>query len=191
MSEQLVIEGVVEDIVYSNAENGYTVINLSSDNTLITAVGIMPSCAPGEKLKLHGQWKMHPTFGTQFAAEVCERSMPESAGDMYIILRDATWLKYFGDYAFNADGESVDYAGITTEKLSNGYIRVTMILDELDRTGCNNNRDVAPETLAVFDVFGTTTVNGHIQNLQFLNEVPSRLLEKLVQNILRLKTELE
>lgn len=83
MSEQLIIEGVVEDIVYSNAENGYTVINLSSDNTLITAVGIMPSCAPGEKLKLHGQWKMHPTFGTQFSAELCERSMPESAADMY------------------------------------------------------------------------------------------------------------
>ena len=85
----------------------------------------------------------------------------------------------------------MDYAGITTEKLSNGYIRVTMILDALDRTGCNNNRDVAPETLAVFDVFGTTTVNGQIQNLQFLDEVPSRFLEKLAQNILRLKTELE
>ncbi len=83
MSEQLVLEGVVEDIVYSNAENGYTVVNMSVDNSLMTAVGIMPSCAPGEKLKIYGKWKMHPTFGTQFSVEKCERSMPETVADMY------------------------------------------------------------------------------------------------------------
>ena len=83
MSEQTVIEGIVEEIVYSNNENGYTVLNLSADNSLLTAVGIMPSCAPGEKLKLTGHWKMHPTFGTQLSVEKCERSMPESAADMY------------------------------------------------------------------------------------------------------------
>ena len=115
----------------------------------------------------------------------------ESAGEMYIILRDGTWLKYFGDYAFNSDGETVDYAGITTEKLSNGYIRVTMILADLERSGCNNNRDIAPETLAVFDVFGTTTVAGHIKNLQFLNEVPTTFVKKPAQNILCWKPELK
>ncbi len=83
MSEQLVLEGVVEDIVYSNAENGYTVLNMSVDNSLMTAVGIMPSSAPGEKLKIYGNWKKHPTFGTQFAVDKCERSMPETVADMY------------------------------------------------------------------------------------------------------------
>ena len=83
MSEQLVLEGIVEDIVYSNAENGYTVLNMSVDNSLITAVGIMPSSAPGEKLKIYGSWKKHPTFGTQFAVDKCERSMPETVADMY------------------------------------------------------------------------------------------------------------
>lgn len=83
MPEQLVLEGLVEDIVYSNAENGYTVLTLSADDGLITAVGIMPSCTPGEKLKIYGNWKMHPTFGTQFSVERCERSMPETVADMY------------------------------------------------------------------------------------------------------------
>lgn len=83
MSEQTVVEGIVEEIVYSNNENGYTVVNLSVDNSLMTAVGIMPSCATGEKLRLFGYWKKHPTFGTQLAVEKCERSMPESAADMY------------------------------------------------------------------------------------------------------------
>ena len=115
----------------------------------------------------------------------------ESAGEMYIILRDGSWLKYFGDYAFTADGESVDYAGVTTEKLSNGYIRVIMVLEELERTGCNNNRDIAPSTIAVFDVFGTTTVNGHIKNLQLLNNVPTKLIKKNVDSFLCWKPDPE
>ena len=83
MAEQLMLEGVVEDIVYSNSENGYTVIDFSSNNQLLTAVGIMPSCSPGEKIKVYGYWKKHPTFGTQFAVEKCERTLPQTAGDMY------------------------------------------------------------------------------------------------------------
>ena len=83
MSQQVILEGIVEDIVYTNAENGYTVLNMSADERLITAVGIMPSCAPGEKLKVYGVWKMHPTFGTQLAVEKCERAIPSSAADMY------------------------------------------------------------------------------------------------------------
>lgn len=82
MSEELMLEGTVEDIVYQNAENGYCVIDLSCDKRLVTAVGIMPSCAAGERVKLYGKWKKHPTFGTQFSAERCERTMPQTAADM-------------------------------------------------------------------------------------------------------------
>ena len=82
MPEELLLEGTVEDIVYQNAENGYCVIDLSCDKNLVTAVGIMPSCTAGEKVKLYGSWKVHPTFGKQFAAERCERSMPQTAADM-------------------------------------------------------------------------------------------------------------
>lgn len=76
------LEGTVEDIVYQNPENGYCVIDLSCDKKLVTAVGIMPSCTSGEHIKLYGRWKVHPTFGTQFSAERCERSMPQTAADM-------------------------------------------------------------------------------------------------------------
>lgn len=82
MPEEQIIEGTVEDIVYTNPENGYTVLDLSYDKKLITAVGIIPSCQVGEKLKLFGVWKKHPTFGTQFSATKCERSMPKNAADM-------------------------------------------------------------------------------------------------------------
>lgn len=80
--EEIIIDGVIEDIVYSNPENGYSVIDISHNNQLVTAVGIMPSCCPGEKIKLKGYWTKHPTFGTQFRAVACERSLPKSSADM-------------------------------------------------------------------------------------------------------------
>ncbi len=97
----------------------------------------------------------------------------ESAGEMYIVLRDETWLNYFGDYAFNADGYIYSHLpGVYTEKLDNGYIRVTMVLDELTRSGCVDNRDVAPASIAVFDALSWATTNGHMENIEFLMEVP-------------------
>lgn len=83
MSDEIMLEGIVEDIVYTNPENGYTVVDISWEQRLVTAVGIIPSCNAGEKLRLFGRWKKHPTFGTQFAADRCERTLPKTAGDMY------------------------------------------------------------------------------------------------------------
>ena len=80
--EEIIIDGIIEDIVYSNPENGYSVIDINHNNQLVTAVGIMPSCCPGEKLRLRGCWTKHPTFGTQFKANAVERSLPKSSGDM-------------------------------------------------------------------------------------------------------------
>ena len=82
MDNEIIIDGTIEDIVYSNPENGYSVIDLSYDNKLITAVGIIPSCCTGEKVKLKGMWTKHPSFGTQFKISECERSMPKSAADI-------------------------------------------------------------------------------------------------------------
>ena len=80
--EEIIIEGIIEDIVYSNPENGYSVIDINHNNQLVTAVGIMPSCCPGEKIRLRGCWTKHPTFGTQFRATAAERSLPKSEADM-------------------------------------------------------------------------------------------------------------
>ena len=68
MTDPIIIEGTIEGIVYSNPENGYSVIDLSADGALVTAVGIMPSCCVGEKIRLKGEWTTHPTFGKQFKA---------------------------------------------------------------------------------------------------------------------------
>lgn len=75
--ELLELCGSVEEIIYRNEENGYTVIELSGDDA-ITAVGIMPLLNVGEEVKLLGTFKNHPSYGTQFSVEACEQSIPKS-----------------------------------------------------------------------------------------------------------------
>ena len=58
------IEGIVEHIVYTNPENGYTVCLLDcGDGEPVTAVGLLPSTVEGEKLIAHGGWTTHKSFG--------------------------------------------------------------------------------------------------------------------------------
>ena len=97
----------------------------------------------------------------------------EAPGTMTVILRDGSWSKYYGGFDFDEKGLIWDYqTGIYTEYAGNGYIRVTMVVDELNRTGMQDNRDNAPESVGVFDIFSSTTVNGNIQNIRFMNEIP-------------------
>jgi len=72
------ITGELEQIVYANPENGYTVCRLKvqGQDGPVTAVGSMPSARSGEQLKLQGQWITHPRFGRQFKVESCEAVMP-------------------------------------------------------------------------------------------------------------------
>ena len=90
-------------------------------------------------------------------------------GKMYVILRDdENWGSlYYGDFTFNADGAEESYSGVTTEKLSNGYMRVTMVLSELNRSGVANNRDKAPTNIGVFDIYSWTNVDGYVANVKF------------------------
>ena len=72
------ITGELEQIVYANPENGYTICRLKvqGQDGPVTAVGSMPSARSGEQLKLQGQWITHPRFGRQFKVESCEAVMP-------------------------------------------------------------------------------------------------------------------
>ena len=72
------LAGELEQIVYANAENGYTVGRLKAPGhgEPVTVVGSMPSARSGEQLRLQGQWITHPRFGRQFKVESCETVMP-------------------------------------------------------------------------------------------------------------------
>ncbi|MBQ9978813.1 MAG: ATP-dependent RecD-like DNA helicase [Clostridia bacterium] len=71
------LEGSVEGIIFSNEDNGYTILELITDqNELITAVGIMPYVGEGESLKVYGKWVHNPKYGRQFSVSSYEKVMP-------------------------------------------------------------------------------------------------------------------
>ncbi|MDR2932065.1 MAG: ATP-dependent RecD-like DNA helicase [Oscillospiraceae bacterium] len=73
------LPGTVEHIVYSSEDTGFTVLEIDSDGELVTVVGTLPAVAPGEELILTGRFTSHPTYGQQFKAELCERTLPATA----------------------------------------------------------------------------------------------------------------
>lgn len=76
------LTGSVENIIYHNEKNQYSVLELVCGDDLVTAVGIFPYISVGEELKLYGTWTSHPTFGPQFKTEAFEKSAPKTTAAM-------------------------------------------------------------------------------------------------------------
>ena len=66
------IEVYADETVFRNDDNGYTVLVVKSGKTRVSAVGIMPPVAPGEKLKIAGEWVEHPIYGRQIKVSGCD-----------------------------------------------------------------------------------------------------------------------
>ena len=71
------LAGYVEHIIYRNADNGYTVLNLVSGEEEITCVGIFSAIAEGENIEAAGEYTEHPTYGKQFKVTSFEEKAPE------------------------------------------------------------------------------------------------------------------
>jgi exodeoxyribonuclease V alpha subunit len=87
------ISGSVERITYFNPENGYSVVRLRPERSLVsginreglvTVTGNMPELAPGEHLRLSGRWTNHPKHGLQFHCEICEQTLPATAPKLWM-----------------------------------------------------------------------------------------------------------
>ena len=86
-AELIEISGRISSVIYTNEENGWTVLRLDTlDGGLTTVVGTLPAAYPGEELRAYGEWATHPNHGRQFKAEYAERSLPRTAEDIYSYL---------------------------------------------------------------------------------------------------------
>jgi len=72
------LEGTIEQVVYYNSENGYSVFKLQTETGEITVVGIFPPLSPGEHLKLSGHFEVNQKFGRQFQMESFSLALPHS-----------------------------------------------------------------------------------------------------------------
>ncbi len=68
--------GSVEEIVFYNPENGYSVLALNCQEDLVTVVGTFPELAVGEEVEVSGEFTHHPRYGQQLKAATFRRILP-------------------------------------------------------------------------------------------------------------------
>ena len=72
------INGTIEEIVFRNDDNGYTVVNLDVKGALITAVGKFPIITEGQNVTLTGEYIQNNKFGEQFSVKDVKISAPNN-----------------------------------------------------------------------------------------------------------------
>ncbi len=72
-----ICKGYVEHIVFRNAENGYTVFQMVTDEEELTCVGVFSVLSEGELIQAAGTRKEHPLYGEQLQVEQYEILAPE------------------------------------------------------------------------------------------------------------------
>lgn len=175
MEDFVTITGTVEYVTFRNNENGYTVLEFSSDGELFTATGNVGDLYCGEKVTFSGNWSVHPTFGKQFRIVGCKREMPETASDMLSYLssgiikgvKEKTAQKIverFGEDTFsiieNTPLRLAEIKGISKDRakeISNEFKKRAAereALISLEKYGMTT-----AECLRVFKVFGKNSVS--------------------------------
>lgn len=123
-NETEVLNGSVEEVPYFNEENGFTVLEIGTDNETVSAVGVMPAVVPGEYVRLEGNWQIHQSFGRQFRVTGCVCEMPSGVAGM---------LRYLSSGIIKGIGEStarkiVDKFGENTfDVIENDCVRLAQI----------------------------------------------------------------
>ena len=110
--EKETINGFVEKVVYRNAENGYTVVNISVEGDDVVCTGYFSDITEGDQIIAEGSFVEHKQYGIQFTVASYEIKEPETSVAMEkylgsgIIKRvgpalSAKIVKKFGDETFN------------------------------------------------------------------------------------------
>ncbi len=129
--EYIKIEGVVDEITFSNDQTGFSVLWLETDDELVCVVGSLLGVAEGEELVITGYYQTHSKFGMQFKAQVYERNLPATRTAIKKYLSSGALkgvgitiaeriVSHFGDDTFKVLEETperlVEIKGITNKK---------------------------------------------------------------------------
>ena len=92
------LTGTVKSIIFRNAENGYSVIEITDDNgDERTVVGSLPLVTVGERAEFTGEWTEHPTYGPQLKAKSSQTIAPATLGAL---------INYLGSGLIKGVGEA-------------------------------------------------------------------------------------
>ena len=93
--------GTIESIIFRNAENGYSVVGVSTPKR-VTCVGVFPSVTEGERVVMSGDYGVNSEFtatvsgktGSGKMTRAYEFSYTPEAGSILKQLKDADWEKF-------------------------------------------------------------------------------------------------
>lgn len=74
----MVINGIVEEIIFRNPDNGYSVVIIDYNGEMTTAVGKFPQVSEGENVELVGSFIKHNKYGEQFKADSVKITPPNT-----------------------------------------------------------------------------------------------------------------
>lgn len=74
----MILEGQIEDIIYQNEINSYTIAVLECEDEIHTVVGYLPFVTAGDTIKAEGKFVTHQEYGRQFKIDTFEKLMPQT-----------------------------------------------------------------------------------------------------------------
>ena len=84
------IRGEVQDIIYKNEINSYTIATFKTSEEETTVVGYLPFINSGDTLKVNGVFIEHQEYGRQFKIETFEKIMPQTLDALERYLANGT-----------------------------------------------------------------------------------------------------
>jgi len=122
MSE-ITIEGIVSSVIFSNPDNGYTILRVDTGDGTVTAAGTIPGAAEGERLTISGAWTTHPQYGQQLKVDSFKVKPPSGADEILRYLSSGI-IKNIGpskarDIVAKFGAESLSVIEHEPEKLAN------------------------------------------------------------------------
>lgn len=184
----IMIDGIVENIIYENPENGYTVCDVASAGQLITMTGYMPNLSEGERIEAHGDWVTHIEYGEQFKVEYYERHMPSSETEIEKYLASGLLpnigkstakkiVRLFGAEALEVIEHSperlLEIPGLTQKKVDEIYKKYTELVGVREVIMFFQRFGISPSyAVRAYQCFGDKTVS-------LLNENPYLMAEKV------------
>ena len=185
------LEGVVEHMIYENAETGYAVFEVNAGDQDIVVAGNVGSVDNGMNVTVYGHMVNHPSYGEQFRAESCEASLPQDTAGLLSYLSSGVLpyigpstakkiVKTFGEDTLTVIAETpqklCEIKGITAEKaaiISNKFRRlygVREVIAWFTRFG------LSPQSaVTAYRAFGPHTVEALTQNPYLLCGEPLQL----------------
>ena len=185
------LEGVVEHVIYENADSGYAVFEVDAGGTDVVVAGNVGGVDNGMSVTVYGHMVNHPSYGEQFKAETIEASLPEDTGAILSYLSSGV-LPYigpstakkivakFGEDTLNVIAQTpqklCELKGITEQKaaiISNEFRRmygVREVVAWFARYGLS-----AQQAVNAYRAFGAHTVEALTQNPCLLCGEPLQL----------------